>query len=71
MLKMIKRFFKRLMCFHSWTDENYYVPTLYFNNVGFKDWRTDTSIWGCSQCGKVKTFRYSFIPIERMGPYDA
>lgn len=63
---MMKTFIKRLLCGHlNWTDDLLFRPTTgEYRKTGYKDWRTDESYWECTECGKVKRFRYRHVPIN-------
>jgi len=60
----MKTFFRRLLCVHYWINDGY-VPNILDNyRVGFKDWRFNVSTWGCKKCGKIKRFKYDFVPLN-------
>jgi len=61
----MKTFFRRLLCMHYWINDYYYMPDIFFiRGVGLKNWQLNTSTWGCKKCGKVKKFKYDFIPLN-------
>jgi len=62
----MKTFFRRLMCTHYWINEGYHYDPNTFESykVGRKYWTLGTSVWGCKKCGKIKTFKFDFIPIN-------
>lgn len=65
---MLLRFLKQLFCLHPvWSDKPQWERKEFTRaefRGGYKDWRTDESWWRCKKCGKVKIFKYRFVPLN-------